>query len=98
MFDWVILDAPPLGVVTDAKLVAELADGVLLVIRAGQTPYTSVQKSIDSIGRERVFGVVLNGVDSTPKSGYDQAYYTKPETLKVTTLATFFRSAASGSD
>jgi len=80
-FDWVILDAPPLGVVTDAKLVAELADGVLLVIRAGQTPYASVQKSIESIGRERVFGVVLNGVESSLKSGYDQAYYAKKEGL-----------------
>lgn len=81
-FDWVILDAPPLGVVTDAKLVAEMADAVLLVIRAGQTPYASVQQSIDSIGRERVFGVVLNGVDSTPNSGYGRAYYTKPESSR----------------
>jgi receptor protein-tyrosine kinase len=72
-FDWVILDAPPLAVVTDARLVAELADGVLLVIRAGQTPYASVQKSIDSIGRERVFGVVLNGIDGAVTSRYHQA-------------------------
>jgi Mrp family chromosome partitioning ATPase len=73
-FDWVILDAPPLAVVTDARLVAELADGVLLVIRAGQTSYVSVQKSVDSIGRERVFGVVLNGVDGAAAARYDQAY------------------------
>jgi protein-tyrosine kinase len=82
VFDWVILDAPPIGVVTDAKLVAELADAVLLVIRAGKTPYASVQKSVDSIGRERVFGVVLNGVESSPKAGYGEAYYMKPETSR----------------
>ena len=81
-FDWVILDAPPLGMVTDARLVAELADGVLLVIRAGQTPYASVQKSIDSIGRERVFGVVLNGVDGAATSRSDQPYSSNPEGLQ----------------
>jgi protein-tyrosine kinase len=81
-FDWVILDAPPLAVVTDARLVAELADGVLLVIRAGQTSYASVQKSVDSIGRERVFGVVLNGVDSAPASRYDRAYSSNQEGLQ----------------
>ena len=81
-FDWVILDAPPLAVVTDARLVAELADGVLLVIRAGQTPYASVQKSIDSIGRERVFGVVLNAVDGAVTSRNDQGYASNPEGLQ----------------
>ncbi len=73
-FDWIILDAPPLGLVPDARLVAALADAVLIVVRAGATHYDAVQKSVDLIGRERIFGVVLNGADAADLPDYDKQY------------------------
>ncbi|MGE3507412.1 MAG: CpsD/CapB family tyrosine-protein kinase [Vicinamibacterales bacterium] len=79
-FDWVVLDAPPLCLVPDARLVAMLADAVLLVVRAGQTHHESVQRAVDIIGRERIFGVVLNGAEeaSLPKYDRQYGYYAKP--------------------
>lgn len=69
-FDWVIVDAPPMGPVTDANLLAAMVDGTLLVVRAGTTQYPAVQKAVEGIGRERLLGVVLNGADVAPGHGY----------------------------
>jgi capsular exopolysaccharide synthesis family protein len=62
-FEWVIVDTPPVAVLPDAKLLTSMADGVLVVVRAGGTPLAVVQKAIDAVGRDRIVGVVLNRVD-----------------------------------
>jgi len=59
-FDWVILDTPPVGLLPDANLLAAMADGVVLVVRAGSTPFNHVKRAVDAIGPERLIGVVLN--------------------------------------
>ena len=64
-FDWVIIDSPPIGFLPDAKLLAAMVDGVLLVIRAGSTPFAAIQRAADSLGRERLLGVLLNRVDAS---------------------------------
>ncbi len=61
-FDWVILDAPPVGPTADARLLTQLVGRTLFVIHAGQTQHPEVQKAIDTLGREHILGVVLNGV------------------------------------
>jgi capsular exopolysaccharide synthesis family protein len=73
-FDWVILDAPPVGPVADANLLAAMTDAVLLVVRANRTQYAPIQKAIESIGRDKIFGVVLNGVDELSDSEYAREY------------------------
>jgi len=80
-YDWVIIDTSPVGLTTDAKLLAETADGTLFVVRADATPFEVVQRAIASIGRERVLGVVLNRAE-TPESryGYDTYYQAPPGT------------------
>ena len=62
-FDWVIIDTPPIGLLPDANLLAEMVDGTLLVVGAGQTPYTLVERAVEALGRERILGVVLNRVE-----------------------------------
>ena len=59
-FDWVLLDTPPVGLLPDAKVLASAVDVALLVIKAGRTPYDVVQAAADAVGKERIFGVVLN--------------------------------------
>lgn len=72
-YDMVVLDAPPVGLTTDAKLLTEMVDGTLLVIRAGQSQYPVVVKAIEALGgQEAVLGVVLNGTDSKPGESYYQ--------------------------
>jgi Mrp family chromosome partitioning ATPase len=67
----VVLDAPPVGLTTDAKLLTEMVDGTLLVIRAGQSQFQPVSKAIEVLGgQEALLGVVLNGTDSDPEPAY----------------------------
>ena len=65
-FDWVIIDTPPVGLLTDANLLASMVDGAVLVVKAGSTPYDLVKRAVDAIGRERLLGVVLNRADEQP--------------------------------
>ena len=63
MYDYIIIDTPPLGIFTDATLVISRADGVLVVARAERTRYSALERLLEPIPRERVLGVVLNGAD-----------------------------------
>ncbi len=61
----------------DANLLADHVDGAVLVVSAGQTASTLVDTAIRVIGRERILGVVLNGVDPRDMStaNYHADYY-----------------------
>jgi capsular exopolysaccharide synthesis family protein len=70
-YDRVIIDVPPILSLPDAKILAELADGVVLVVRAGSTSSDDVAAALEILDRRRVVGVVLNGVeDSSDRYGY----------------------------
>jgi protein-tyrosine kinase len=73
MFDWVIIDSPPVGILPDAKLLARMVDNVVFVVAAGATPHGAIQRAVDALGRDRVLGVVLNRVD--PKSAAPGGYH-----------------------
>jgi capsular exopolysaccharide family len=78
MFDYVIIDAPPLGIFTDANVLINHADGALLVIRAGRTRYDTVDRILETLPRERMMGVVLNqSEDVLSESHYSYGYYGK---------------------
>lgn len=78
-YDWTIVDTAPVGMLTDAKLLAAMVDGVVLVIEAGVTAYQDAERAIDAVGRDRVFGVVLNRFTSTSRDAkYYQSYYGRP--------------------
>ena len=63
-FDWVIVDTPPVGMLSDAHLLSSLVDTVVLVIKAGTTPLRAMKQSVEAIGRDRILGVVLNCTDA----------------------------------
>lgn len=82
VFDWIIIDTPPIGLLTDASLMSSLADGVILVVKAGSTPFEMVTRAVDALGRERLMGVVLNrATENEHKSNYDYYKYYGPTTL-----------------
>lgn len=60
-YDRVILDTPAALGVPDAKAVAELSDGIVLVVRAGVTSQQDVEAALDLLDRNRFLGFVLNG-------------------------------------
>jgi capsular exopolysaccharide synthesis family protein len=74
-FDWVILDTPPVGMLSDASLIASFVDGVVFVVGAGTTERQVVERAINEIGRERIIGTVLNRVDSFTSPSPSRYYY-----------------------
>lgn len=62
LFDWIILDSPPTVPVSDARLLAAFCDGVVVVVRAGYTPYDLTLKACQGFEPSQLVGVVLNGV------------------------------------
>lgn len=75
VFDYVILDTPPVQAVTDSQILATKADGVILVVKAESTKKESVQASINLIKKVNghIIGTVLNGVD-TKRNKYHYYY------------------------
>jgi len=60
-YDRVILDTPAALGMPDAKAVAEIADGIVLVVRADVTSRRDVEASVELIDRRRLLGLLLNG-------------------------------------
>ena len=78
-FDYVIVDTPPVSLVTDAAVLCGIADGVLLVVRPGVTTIQSAQlskKNLEAVNAH-ILGVVINGYNgkqSGRRDGYSYAY------------------------
>jgi len=79
LFDYIIIDAPPLGIFTDANVLINRADGALMVVRAGATRYAMVDRLLEELPRERMLGVVLNRADEELESN---AYYYQKQTYR----------------
>lgn len=80
MYDYIIIDAPPLGIFTDANVLMSRADGGLLVVRAGKTRYSTVDKLLEQMPKERLLGVVLNRTEEQPDESsyyYQHRYYNR---------------------
>lgn len=78
-FDYVILDTPPVSVVTDAAILGRYADGALLCVRSDFAPKETVQlakERLTAVG-VRILGVVLTGFDAKndhKSSAYSYTY------------------------
>lgn len=77
VFDWIIIDTPPALPVHDASMMAELCDGVLLVVGAGSTDHEVAAKAAAEFEEKNLLGVVLNRADGS--LGYGGYYYTYPD-------------------
>src|SRR6266481_589103 len=70
VFDWVILDAPPVLPVTDASVIAGLCDGVLFVVRAGSTAFDLAEMACREFRDKNLVGIVLNDVEERVAAAY----------------------------
>jgi protein-tyrosine kinase len=62
-YDWIILDTPPVALQPDARLLAGIAGAVIFVIGAGTTRAALIKHAVETIGREKIVGVVLNRIE-----------------------------------
>jgi capsular exopolysaccharide synthesis family protein len=76
-FAWVIIDSPPIMAVTDAAVVAHVANGVLFVVGSEMTSRSVAQTAIEQLttANARVVGAVLNRVDLDHNAYYYSQYY-----------------------
>lgn len=59
-YDRIILDMPPVEPLADVHIVAQIADALLLIVRAGQTERPAIERALTSLGNDKVLGLVLN--------------------------------------
>src|SRR5207244_12244810 len=77
-FEYVVLDSPPLGNVSDARILSVTADSTILVIKAFSTSRHQARDAVAHLtnAHARVGGVVLNDVDVRRRSYYSgYSYY-----------------------
>ena len=78
-YSHIILDSPPILAVTDSAILGTHTDGIVLVLRSGNTEQRAAERAVDQVRRVgvRIFGAVLNEVATTTaeESYYMQYYY-----------------------
>lgn len=73
-YDYIVIDTPPINIVSDALLIAPRTDGLILVIRDGFTPHDSIKRAIDAaeFANINILGAIMNGAN--PKSSHRYTY------------------------
>ncbi len=79
IFNWVVLDTPPLLFSADANLLSTMTDGTLIVVRIGSTTYDSVIRAMQTLCENNVLGIVANGARAGELYSKYTYYYSKHE-------------------
>ena len=77
LYDCIIIDTPPLNLVSDAMPIIKMTDGVILVVRQNYATYPGVSRMIENLNLvdAKILGMVLNSVDSKEFSySYKNSY------------------------
>jgi len=74
LFDWIVVDSPPLLPLADTTVWARLTDGTLLVAREGKSQKKQLQRGLEALKTSDLLGVVLNGCTHTDHENYYQRY------------------------
>lgn len=76
-YDLIMIDAPPVGNVTDAAILSTICDGTILVTASGQVDVASVKRAKELLQKvnANIVGVVLNKLDKNSKGNYYYYYY-----------------------
>jgi capsular exopolysaccharide synthesis family protein len=79
-YDYVVLDTPPIVPVPDCRLIARVADSVVVVVAAHRTPRQLLQESLVALDPAKILGLVFNGDDHMRRGyyGYD-SYFSEPK-------------------
>lgn len=74
-YEYILVDTPPVNIVSDACIVANIVDGVLLLARQGRTRKDMVRKAVNQLELTgaKILGYVLNGIDDSKSKSY--GYY-----------------------
>jgi capsular exopolysaccharide synthesis family protein len=76
VFDWIIIDTPPLLPMADSNQWSRIADGTLFVVRRGAVSRAALKKAVESIDNPKLVGIVLNDASDYDRVNYYDQYYT----------------------
>jgi protein-tyrosine kinase len=79
IFNWVVIDTPPLLFSADANLMSTLSDGTIMVVRIGATTYDNVIRAMQSLCENNVLGIVANGARAAELYSKYTYYYSKQD-------------------
>ena len=76
IFDYIIIDTPPVGSVVDSVVVANNSDAYMIVISSGNNSKVAVKRAIDDmkVANSHFLGVVVNKVKATTSKYYRYSY------------------------
>jgi Mrp family chromosome partitioning ATPase len=72
---YVLIDAPPILVTSEPLILSKWVDAVLLVVMSDVTPRNSVRKAMETIGEEKIIGIIFNQMNLKPSKLYPENYY-----------------------
>ncbi len=76
LFDWIVIDSPPVLPLADTSVWSRQADGILLVVRQGTSEKRKLRRAVDAVESPKLIGALLNSSTSAP----DTDYYYSPRT------------------
>ena len=79
LFDWVIIDSPPVTPLADASFWMKLSNGVLMIAREGVTEKKPLKRALEIIDRSTLLGIIINSCSSGDHKNYYQHYGTVSE-------------------
>ena len=96
-YDMIVFDSPPILAVTDATVLGAAIDGVIMVLRAGETEEAAAQRALQQLRhvQTRVAGAVLNGIERRRDRYYNHYYGYRGEGGREGTLSKLRRRLAS---
>ena len=77
LFNWFIIDSPPLLFSADANLLSTLTDGTVIVVRIGATTFDNITRATQTLCENNVVGIVVNGARATELYSKYTYYYSK---------------------
>jgi len=72
---YILIDAPPILVTSEPIIFSKLVDGIVLIVMSDRASKKSVRKAVDSMGREKIIGVVFNQINLKPSKDDSDYYY-----------------------
>jgi Mrp family chromosome partitioning ATPase len=74
--DWfIIIDTPPIQATVDPKILADVVEGIIMVVRYRYTTEAEFKMALEVLPKEKVLGMVLNAVDELPVKKYQYNKY-----------------------
>lgn len=70
LFDWIVIDSPPVLPLADTSVWSRLCDGILLVTRQGTTEKRQLQRGFEALEPQKMIGAILNSSNSAPHTDY----------------------------